>query len=109
MVEKKKSDAENEFELSPYESTFDDFDELSKNKVVSSHKVGWDLSAHLFSSHTPVIQFGFVSLFIVAVPLAPLFALVSNIVEIRIDALKLVRLTQRPEPVGAADIGEPFG
>ncbi|VDK58017.1 unnamed protein product [Anisakis simplex] len=52
-----------------------------------------------------VIQFGFVSLFVSAFPLAPLFALVNNIFEIRTDAQKYLVDTQRPNPQHAKDIG----
>ena len=34
------------------------------------------------------IQFGFVTLFVVAFPLAPAFALINNLIEIRLDANK---------------------
>ncbi|EFO24882.2 hypothetical protein LOAG_03599 [Loa loa] len=52
-----------------------------------------------------VIQFGFVTLFVSAFPLAPLFALVNNIFEIRVDAYKYVVATRRPVPERARDIG----
>lgn len=52
-----------------------------------------------------IIQFGYVTLFVVAFPLAPAFALLNNVFEIRIDAHKLVRATRRPDPRGAQDIG----
>ena len=39
----------------------------------------------------PVMQFGFVTLFSCAFPVAPMIALVNNIVEIRLDAKKFVR------------------
>ncbi len=37
-----------------------------------------------------VLQYGFVTLFVAAFPLAPLFALLNNIAEIRLDAFKMV-------------------
>ncbi len=37
-----------------------------------------------------VLQFGFITLFVAAFPIAPLFALLNNWVEIRLDAKKLV-------------------
>ncbi|MES1910951.1 MAG: hypothetical protein MHM6MM_003468 [Cercozoa sp. M6MM] len=43
-----------------------------------------------------VVQFGFVALFSVAFPLAPLLALVWNVIEVRVDASKLMRDSQRP-------------
>ncbi|PAV82808.1 hypothetical protein WR25_21980 [Diploscapter pachys] len=52
-----------------------------------------------------VIQFGFVTLFVCAFPLAPLFALVHNILEIRVDAYKFVVTQQRPVSEQARNIG----
>lgn len=53
-----------------------------------------------------VIQFGFVTLFVASFPLAPLFALLNNIIEIRLDAKKFVTELRRPVAVRAKDIGE---
>ena len=52
------------------------------------------------------IQFGFVTIFVAAFPLAPLFALLNNVIEIRSDANKFVTQLQRPMAVRAQDIGE---
>lgn len=52
-----------------------------------------------------VIQFGYVTLFVVAFPLAPLLAFANNYVELRVDAFKLVHNCCRPDPEGAQDIG----
>ncbi|KAI9597435.1 calcium-activated chloride channel-domain-containing protein [Syncephalis fuscata] len=52
-----------------------------------------------------VVQFGFLSLFSVAFPLAPLCALINNVVEIRSDAFKLLTIYQRPLALRAQDIG----
>lgn len=54
----------------------------------------------------PVIQFGFVTLFVASFPLAPLFALLNNIIEIRLDAKKFVTELRRPVAVRAKDIGK---
>lgn len=54
----------------------------------------------------PVIQFGFVTLFVASFPLAPLFALLNNIIEIRLDAKKFVAELRRPVAARAKDIGE---
>lgn len=59
---------------------------------------------YLFSF--PVIQFGFVSLFVASFPLAPLFALLNNVIEIRLDAKKFVTELRRPVAVRAKDIGK---
>jgi len=71
-------EVESEFEA--YEGTFDDYDEL-------------------------VVQFGYVSLFVVAFPVIPLLALINNVGENWIDGSKLLRYSQRPHPRGASDIG----
>lgn len=52
-----------------------------------------------------VIQFGFVTLFVASFPLAPLFALLNNIIEIRLDAKKFVMELRRPVAARAKDIG----
>uniref|UniRef100_A0A8C9K9B2 Anoctamin n=1 Tax=Panthera tigris altaica TaxID=74533 RepID=A0A8C9K9B2_PANTA len=43
-----------------------------------------------------VLQFGFVTIFVAACPLAPLFALLNNWVEVRLDARKFVCEHRRP-------------
>lgn len=52
-----------------------------------------------------VLQFGYVTLFASAFPLAPLAALLNNLVEIRSDAFRLLTSTQRPFHQGARNIG----
>uniref|UniRef100_H0XDL6 Anoctamin n=2 Tax=Otolemur garnettii TaxID=30611 RepID=H0XDL6_OTOGA len=52
-----------------------------------------------------IIQFGFVTLFVASFPLAPLLALVNNILEIRVDAWKLTTQFRRLVPEKAQDIG----
>ena len=52
-----------------------------------------------------MIQYGFVTLFVAAFPLAPFFALVNNVIEIRLDAYKYVTTMKRPLAERAQDIG----
>ena len=52
-----------------------------------------------------VIQFGFITIFVAAFPLAPLFAWLNNIIEIRLDAFKFVSVLRRPVAERAQDIG----
>ncbi|XP_078306756.1 anoctamin-7 [Panthera onca] len=52
-----------------------------------------------------VLQFGFVTIFVAACPLAPLFALLNNWVEVRLDARKFVCEHRRPVAERAQDIG----
>lgn len=80
----KQSDAENEFEYTQYEGTFADYDEL-------------------------IIQFGFVVLFVVVFPAAPILAMLNNIIEFRLDATKLMTFTRRPHPKGTYSMGTWFG
>lgn len=53
-----------------------------------------------------VLQFGFTTIFVAAFPLAPLLALLNNIIEIRLDAYKFVTQWRRPLPSQAKDIGK---
>ncbi len=52
-----------------------------------------------------MLQFGFVTLFVAAFPLAPLFALLNNLIEIRLDAYKFLVANRRPMPARAEDLG----
>ncbi|XP_036611726.1 anoctamin-7 [Trichosurus vulpecula] len=52
-----------------------------------------------------VIQFGFITIFVAACPLAPLFALLNNWLEIRLDAHKFVCQYRRPVAEKAQGIG----
>lgn len=77
------SEIERNFMLPEYDvvlGTFDDYAELS-------------------------LQFGFATMFVTAFPLATLLALISNYVELRVDAWKLCQVCRRPEPRSIEDIG----
>lgn len=52
-----------------------------------------------------VLQYGFVTLFVSAFPLAPFFALVNNIFEMRLDAKKFLKYYRRPVPCRVRNIG----
>ena len=71
---------------------------------------GWRESCHLhydtFEDYCAlVIQFGYIAFFSVAFPLAPLCALLTNIIEIRAGAYKLLRVYRRPLAVRSPGIG----
>lgn len=70
--------------------------------LVTLHVHVWWFNISFF----PVIQFGFVSLFVASFPLAPLFALLNNVIEIRLDAKKFVTELRRPVAIRAKDIGK---
>ncbi|XP_073948670.1 anoctamin 1 isoform X2 [Choristoneura fumiferana] len=52
-----------------------------------------------------VLQYGFVTIFVAAFPLAPLFALINNVLEMRLDAKKFLSCYRRPVPQRVNDIG----
>jgi hypothetical protein len=51
------------------------------------------------------MQFGFITIFVSAFPLAPLFALFNNILEIRVDSNKFTSIYRRPPGSRAENIG----
>ncbi|KAH0616784.1 hypothetical protein JD844_028174 [Phrynosoma platyrhinos] len=55
-----------------------------------------------------ILQFGFTTIFVAAFPLAPLLALLNNIIEIRLDAYKFVTQWRRPLASRAKDIVSDF-
>ncbi|XP_029438304.1 anoctamin-1 isoform X5 [Rhinatrema bivittatum] len=86
--------------------TYLDHDEHTKKK----QRYEMDYNLEPFAGLTPeymemIIQFGFVTLFVASFPLAPLFALLNNIIEIRLDAKKFITELRRPLAVRAKDIG----
>lgn len=52
-----------------------------------------------------VLQYGFITIFVSAFPLAPLFALLNNILEMRLDAKKLLTYYRRPVTQRVKNIG----
>ncbi|EDO37747.1 predicted protein, partial [Nematostella vectensis] len=52
-----------------------------------------------------VIQFGFITIFVTAFPLGPFFALINNLIEIRLDAYKFTCVFRRPMAARSQDIG----
>uniref|UniRef100_A0A8C7U3X5 Anoctamin n=1 Tax=Oncorhynchus mykiss TaxID=8022 RepID=A0A8C7U3X5_ONCMY len=62
------------------------------------------LTYDLLHSST-VLQFGFITIFVAAFPLAPLFALLNNWAEVRLDAHKFVCEYRRPVAERAQNIG----
>ncbi|KAK2583391.1 hypothetical protein KPH14_009379 [Odynerus spinipes] len=52
-----------------------------------------------------VLQYGFVTIFVAAFPLAPFFALLNNVLEMRLDAKKLLVMYRRPVGQRVTDIG----
>ena len=77
------TNVEDEYAMEPFESTFGEFNEMA-------------------------VQYGYLALFAPAFPLAPLFALINNIFEIRIDAVKFCTVHRRPRVRQSEDIGAWF-
>ncbi|XP_063869626.1 anoctamin-7-like isoform X3 [Scylla paramamosain] len=85
-----------------------------KKQVKMAHKARtrWEADYQLIDNEglfqeylEMVLQFGFLTIFVAAFPLAPLFALLNNWVEIRLDAQKFVCETRRPVSERAQNIG----
>ncbi|XP_077998551.1 anoctamin-7-like isoform X2 [Glandiceps talaboti] len=79
-VEREQAQWEEDYQLVEYEGLFDEYLEM-------------------------VLQFGFITIFVAALPIAPLFALLNNWVEIRLDAAKFVCELRRPVADRGQDIG----
>jgi anoctamin-10/anoctamin-7 len=55
------------------------------------------------------IQFGYSSLFVTALPMAPFFSFLCNLARNKLNIVKLTTMFQRPIPAGAQDIGSWMG
>jgi hypothetical protein len=65
----------------------------------------YDESDILGDYTSTAIQYGYLALFVTALPLAAPLALICNISEVKSDAIKMCYLHQRPLPVMVEDIG----
>eukprot|EP01012_Entosiphon_sulcatum_P035121 TRINITY_DN4459_c0_g2_i1.p1 TRINITY_DN4459_c0_g2~~TRINITY_DN4459_c0_g2_i1.p1 ORF type:complete len:973 (+),score=217.71 TRINITY_DN4459_c0_g2_i1:45-2921(+) len=86
--------------------------DIRKDASLASRMTNIDLEANLEPYTTPLddyleitLQFGYMAMFAVAFPMGPAMALFWNMIEIRIDAVKLVQECQRPPAVAAKDMG----
>ncbi|KAM4819820.1 anoctamin-2 [Thomomys bottae] len=84
--------------------------EADPTRSKQPHQWGLDYSLEPYTGLTPeymemIIQFGFVTLFVASFPLAPVFALLNNVIEVRLDAKKFVTELRRPDAVRTKDIG----
>ena len=52
-----------------------------------------------------VLQYGFATMFVAAFPLGPLFALLTSVIRIRVDAVNFVSQFRRPDITHAKNIG----
>lgn len=84
---------------------FDEYLEMSMILNIGENVLCCSQIKQLKPSFFLVLQYGFVTLFVAAFPLAPLFALLNNIAEIRLDAYKMVTQARRPLAERVEDIG----
>lgn len=84
---------------SSHQSAENHFDHISEQYLLESY------DGVLSDYEELAIQFGYVVLFVLALPLVPLLALGNNVLETRVDSLKIMELLRRTLPRGAADIG----
>ena len=80
------------------------------NRLEQATEKAWEESQlakyDTFEDYTEIlIQFGYVSFFSIAFPLAPVLALINNLFELRADAYKLCNSKQRPLARKASGIG----
>ncbi|XP_055909970.1 anoctamin-5 isoform X2 [Eupeodes corollae] len=67
--------------------------------------IPWTHSSLYFEYLEMVLQFGFITLFGLAFPLAPLLALINNVIEMRLDAFKMLKFFKRPVAQRVRNIG----
>eukprot|EP00834_Sanchytrium_tribonematis_P000601 NODE_11_length_54881_cov_1.430718.p14 type:complete len:411 gc:universal NODE_11_length_54881_cov_1.430718:13973-15205(+) len=84
---------------------YEDIDE-TQFTVIQRVKIQQGLGVYEFDEYeVKILQFGFVVMFGAALPIAPIFALIVNLLETRTDAIKIMAEFRRPVPVRAKDLG----
>ena len=92
-------------DLAEQESLFPEYLEMGKLHLPVALEMSLNGCRVINYQSFSVIQYGFATMFVVAFPIAPLFALMNNIVEIRLDAKKYTELLKRPIPINCMSIG----
>eukprot|EP01052_Picozoa_sp_SAG31_P018093 SAG31_NODE_1267_length_9068_cov_26.326346_2_plen_617_part_00 len=103
-----QSEAGDNAAMPPTDSTEDNDGQIREKRKLSAIEREASKPTHMGTRQEYeklVIQFGYVTMFGTGFPLAPLFALVANIVEMRGDAYKLTHLFRRPEFFRQEDLG----
>jgi len=75
---------------------------------IQTHMVNYEDKGTFDDFNEMAIQYGYIALFSPCFPLAPFFALLNNVFEIRGDAWKLCKGYQRPTAAEREDIGSWF-
>lgn len=95
-----------DYELVENEGLFQEYLEMGKSVRRRFYPIFLcHMSYMYYHSLVTVLQFGFITIFVAAFPLAPFFALANNIFEIRIDSDKFVGEVRRPIADRAQDLG----
>lgn len=81
-------------------------DSGDRPQYVKDHELSELEDHYLFWDYLEIVlQYGFVTMFVAAFPLAPIFALINAVLEIRVDAINFVCYHRRPRAVRVEDIG----
>ena len=66
----------------------------------------WQPQSLFYEYLEMILQFGFISIFSACFTLGPLFALINNLLEIRLDAKKMITTMRRPVSQRVKNIGK---
>ena len=80
-------------------------EEVSPQYIKDFKLLEWGQYGLVYEYLEMVIQFGFLTIFVSAFPLAPFFAFLNNVLELRIDARKLLVQHRRPTAKRVQSIG----
>jgi len=95
----------NLMKLRPWSDDNGNKDENTPQYVRDFKLVEWGHQGLFYEYLEMVIQYGFITIFVCAFPLAPLLAFLNNILKMRLDARKLLLLHRRPVAQKVRDIG----
>lgn len=95
-----KKDSDEDLEVKPSTTS------SSVRQLIEDYKLlDWGDRGLFYEYLEMVMQYGFVTIFVAAFPLAPVFALINNVLEMRLDAKKFLTFYRRPVPQRAPNIG----
>ena len=87
---KKNGEALTEREEDAYESSREMVDIISDFERVPNKSIKQGLGSTFYEYNELALQYGYIVMFSIALPVAPALALANNLVEVRSDALKMI-------------------
>jgi len=95
----------NPMKLAEWNSAKSGKDDATPQYIEDFNLVEWEHQGLFYEYLEMVLQYGFITIFVCAFPLAPFFALCKNVLELRLDAKRILHQHRKPNVQRVQSIG----